>query len=67
LENLKGRDHLEDLGIDGKTILEWILRKYGRRVINVMHITHGMLKQKGSDIINITCNENYLIKRDIRD
>jgi hypothetical protein len=27
LENLKGRDHLEDLGVDGKIILEWILRK----------------------------------------
>jgi hypothetical protein len=28
LENLKGRDHLEDLGVDGKIILEWILGKY---------------------------------------
>jgi hypothetical protein len=27
-ENLKGRDHLEDLGVDGKIILEWILQKY---------------------------------------
>jgi hypothetical protein len=27
LEGLKGRDHSEDLGIDGKIILEWILRK----------------------------------------
>jgi hypothetical protein len=26
-ENLKGRDHLEDLSIDGKLILEWILGK----------------------------------------
>jgi hypothetical protein len=26
LESLKVRDHLEDLGIDGKIILEWILR-----------------------------------------
>jgi hypothetical protein len=26
-ENLKGRDHLEDLGMDGKIILEWILGK----------------------------------------
>jgi hypothetical protein len=26
-ENLKGRDHLEDVGVDGKIILEWILRK----------------------------------------
>jgi hypothetical protein len=27
LENLKGRDHLEDKGVDGKIILEWILGK----------------------------------------
>jgi len=27
LENLKERDDLEDLGIDGKIILEWILGK----------------------------------------
>jgi hypothetical protein len=27
LENVKGRDHLEDLGIDRKIILEWILEK----------------------------------------
>jgi hypothetical protein len=27
LENLKGRDHSEDLGIDGKIILQWILGK----------------------------------------
>jgi hypothetical protein len=29
LQNLKGRDHLKDLGIDGKTILEWILENCG--------------------------------------
>jgi len=27
MENLKGRDHSEDLGIDGKIILQWILGK----------------------------------------
>jgi hypothetical protein len=27
LENLKGRDHLEDLGADERIILEWILGK----------------------------------------
>jgi hypothetical protein len=27
LENLKGRDHLKDLHVGGKIILEWILGK----------------------------------------
>jgi hypothetical protein len=26
LEGLKGKDHLEDLDVDGKAILKWILR-----------------------------------------
>jgi hypothetical protein len=32
LGNLKGRDYLEDLGVDRKIILEWILRKYCGKV-----------------------------------
>jgi hypothetical protein len=32
-ENLKGRDHLEALDMDGKAILGWILGKYGGKVL----------------------------------
>jgi hypothetical protein len=28
-ENVKGRNHSEDLGVDGRIILEWILAKHG--------------------------------------
>jgi hypothetical protein len=31
-ENLTGRDHSEDLDIDGKIILEWILGKLGGKL-----------------------------------
>jgi hypothetical protein len=31
-ENLKARDHLEDLGVDGKTILVWVSGKQCVRV-----------------------------------
>jgi hypothetical protein len=27
LRNLKGKDHSEDLGVDGKIILQWFLEK----------------------------------------
>jgi hypothetical protein len=29
---LKGRDYVEDLGVDGRIILEWTLRKQGGKV-----------------------------------
>jgi hypothetical protein len=29
--NLKGRDHLEDQGVDGRIILEWILTRQDRK------------------------------------
>jgi hypothetical protein len=32
LENLEGRDHLEVLAVDGRVILEWMLKKWVRRV-----------------------------------
>jgi hypothetical protein len=35
-EYLKGRDHSEDLVVDGKIILEWMSGKQGRRVWTVL-------------------------------
>jgi len=32
LENREGRYHAEELGVDGKIILQWILGKYGGSV-----------------------------------
>jgi hypothetical protein len=29
LVNLKERHHLEDIDVDGRIILKWILKKYG--------------------------------------
>jgi hypothetical protein len=29
LENLKGIDHLEDIGVGGSIVLEWILGRHG--------------------------------------
>jgi len=31
---VKGIDHLGDLGIDGKIILEWVLREIGQEVVD---------------------------------
>jgi hypothetical protein len=31
-ENLKGRDHSEDLGLDERMIIDWILWKQGGKV-----------------------------------
>jgi hypothetical protein len=32
IRNVKNRHHLEDLGIDGWVILEWLLEKWGGKV-----------------------------------
>ena len=36
--NLKGRDHLEDPGIDGRIIIRWTFRKWAGRGMNCIHL-----------------------------
>jgi hypothetical protein len=51
LENLKGIDYMEDLGVDGKITLEWILRKWvGVDWINLaQHKDHGGPFEHGNE------------------
>jgi hypothetical protein len=39
LENLKGRDHLEDIGIDGKYNIRMDLSELGLEGLDWMHLT----------------------------
>jgi len=40
LENLKGKEYLEDIGVDGNIILEWILGKRGEDM-DWMHLAQA--------------------------
>jgi hypothetical protein len=37
-KNVKGRDHAEELGVDGKTISDWILGEIGWESVDWMHL-----------------------------
>jgi hypothetical protein len=37
-ENVKGKDHSEDVGADRRIILKWILEKYDKEVVDWAHL-----------------------------
>jgi hypothetical protein len=47
LGNQKERDHMEALGIDGRIMLKWILKKYDRRAWT------GLLWLKWQALVNM--------------
>jgi len=53
-ENLKERDHAEDLGINGKIVLECILGKYGGKVWPGYTLAHD--KDQWRDLVNTVMN-----------
>jgi hypothetical protein len=54
LQNLKGRDHLEDANVNGRIILEWILKKYsGNLWTGFIQLRVGI---SGRPIVNIFVN-----------
>jgi hypothetical protein len=52
LENLKGRDHMEDLGVDGRITL--YLREIGLKGVNWSHLAQD--RDPCRDLVNIVMN-----------
>jgi hypothetical protein len=54
LGNLKGRDHLEDISIDGRMILEWILGNKLWQDVDWMHLAQDRYQWRA--LVNTVMN-----------
>jgi hypothetical protein len=54
LENLRGREHSEDIGVDGKIILEWMLGKQDGKYVDWMHLVQD--RDQWRDCVNTVMN-----------
>jgi hypothetical protein len=59
-ENLKGRDHSEDLGVDGKIILEWILRELGWKGVDWIYLAQD--RDRWRALLNTIINIHFPLK-----
>jgi hypothetical protein len=62
LENTEGKSHLEDLRVDGKLILKWILKEYGVRMwtLDTSASGHGSVAdtcEHGSESLSWTAEQ----------
>jgi hypothetical protein len=53
-EILKGRDHSEDLGVDGRILLEWILRETEWKCENWIHLAQD--RNQWQALVNTVIN-----------
>jgi hypothetical protein len=54
LESLKGRDHSEDLDVDGMMLLEWILGIQGEEDVEWMHLAR--YRDQWQAVVNTVMN-----------
>jgi hypothetical protein len=56
LKILYGRGHLAYLGVDGKVVLKWTLKKYGARygAMNWIHLAQDKVKRCA--VVNMVMN-----------
>jgi hypothetical protein len=66
LESQKGRDHVDNLCVDGRIILEWIHKQYTN--YEIFYLIHKQKKKQKIGILILMgkytlliCWENYLI------
>jgi hypothetical protein len=53
--NLKGRDHVEDIGVGGKVIFEWILKQQVEKVwVDWMNLTQD--SDQWSTLVHMVMN-----------
>ena len=59
-ENLRGRDHWEDLGIDGRKILKWMMKEMGCRTIALIGLTED--RDRWQAVVNTVIEPSGSVK-----